>query len=915
MASSSKKKLIEVALPLDAINKAAAKENNVHTGLPSNLHTWWSRKPLGIARAMIFCSLVDDPCDLSSSQDIEAKRSYLLSLAARLADMDNSDDEILLSEAKREIVASVGEMSRFWDPFCGGGALPLEALRLGLSPIAADLNPVAVFITRVLIDLAPKYAFRRPINPSDGTHFLEGGAKFEGLKKDVEHYANAIHKKLVERLQEFYPSADIPKKLGGGKGDVAAWIWARVVQCPNPSCRAQAPLVNKFVLSTHKGNEAHAVPLYNSDTKSFSFTVQQSGSAPAGTVTRTGAKCLACNDPIAFEHVRSEGVAGRLGYELMALAVEGRLKRLYLSPTEAHRRSAFACVPTWVPETELPESALGFRVQRYGIVKHKDLFTNRQLTSLATLSDAIVEMGEEIRRDAKDDIAYGNLIQSFLALSLSRVAQTNNALVRLFVRTSGTSKGTPAFDRPIVSMAWEFSEGNILGSSVGSWKAAVKNPLTALASVPSTNIPAQAILRDATTPWHNNERFVVSTDPPYFDAIGYADLSDFFYIWLRRAIGSTFPDIFGTMLAPKAGDLTRDLGRRDVTKTRASQQFLERLHKAFSAVRNSIRDDIPVTVYYAFKQAEVELSSDTDYEADAPPSTGWETLLEGLFTSGFQISGTWPLRTESANRLRAIGSNALASSIVLVCRPRPIGAPVRTRRQFLNELKEELPNALRYLQECNIAPVDLAQAAIGPGMAVYTKYSQVLDADGRTLSIRDALALINLALDETLASQEGDFDSDSRWALAWFEQSGFTEGEYGVAEILSKAKNTSVSGLVHAGFLVSKAGKVRLLRPNELAESWDPSTDTRLSSWEVVHHLIRVLDAGGESAAASLVAKLGAHAEVARELAYRLYTMCERKKRATEALAYNGLVQSWPEIVRLVREARSIPMDQAELPL
>jgi putative DNA methylase len=481
------------------------------------------------------------------------------------------------------------------------------------------------------------------------------------------------------------------------------------------------------------------------------------------------------------------------------------------------------------------------------------------------------------------------------------MTQSNNTLVRWRVRASGTSKGEPAFDRQIISMTWEFSEGNVFGSSVGSWKAAVKNPLTALNSIPDTDVPATAIQHNAADIIEGESHVVVSTDPPHFDAIGYADLADFFYIWLRKAIGQQHRDIFGTMLVPKDGDLTRDLGRKEVSKDDATESFLARLHAAFQAIRAIVSPQVPLTVYYAFKQAESEAPTDEDAEVSTY-STGWEKLLEGLFQSGLQITGTWPLRTEANNRLRAIGSNALASSIVLVCRPRLDHAPNATRREFVAALRAELPAALRHLQAGNIAPVDLAQAAIGPGMAVYTRHAKVLDAEGKTVSIREALSLINATLDEVLAEQEGDFDADSRWALAWFEQNGFDEGDYGVAETLSKAKNTSVGGLANAGILESRRGKVRLLKPEELPTGWDPATDLRLTSWEVVHHLIRVLGSGGESAAADLVGKVGARAETARELAYRLYTICERKKRAAEALAYNGLVQSWPEIVRLTQE-------------
>jgi putative DNA methylase len=396
---------------------------------------------------------------------------------------------------------------------------------------------------------------------------------------------------------------------------------------------------------------------------------------------------------------------------------------------------------------------------------------------------------------------------------------------------------------------------------------------------------------------------VVSTDPPYYDNIGYADLSDFFYVWFRRSLRPVFPDLFATLAVPKAEELVATPYRHG-GKEKAEAFFLDGMTRAMHRLAEQAHPAFPVIIYYAFKQSESD-------SADGTASTGWETFLDAVIRAGFAITGTWPMRTENDSRMIGQGTNALASSIVLVCRPRDANAPTATRREFQNALKAELPKALADLQRGNIAPVDLAQAAIGPGMAVYTRYAKVVDAEGKPIPVRAALALINRTLDEALAEQEGDFDGDTRWALAWFEQSGFAEGEYGVAETLSKAKNTSVAGMVEAGILASGRGKVRLLRPAELPADWDPATDRRLTVWEMVHHLVRVLEAGGEAAAADLMAKLGAKAEVARELAYRLYTLAERRKRAPEALAYNALVQSWPEIARLARSRPEAPAQGA----
>ncbi|ALG72106.1 hypothetical protein AL072_08675 [Azospirillum thiophilum] len=387
---------------------------------------------------------------------------------------------------------------------------------------------------------------------------------------------------------------------------------------------------------------------------------------------------------------------------------------------------------------------------------------------------------------------------------------------------------------------------------------------------------------------------VVSTDPPYYDNIGYADLSDFFYIWLRRSLRLIYPDICATLAVPKAEELVATPYRHG-GKEKAERFFLDGMTQAMSRLAEQAHPSFPTTIYYAFKQSETKSETGT-------ASTGWETFLDAVIRAGFAISGTWPMRTELSNRMIGSGTNALASSIVLVCRPRHADARIATRREFLTALKTELPAALAHLQQGNIAPVDLAQAAIGPGMAVYTRFAKVVDAEGKMLTVREALALINQELGEVLAQQEGDFDADTRWALVWFDQNGFAEGEYGVAEQLSKAKTTSVAGLVKGGIVALRPGKVRLLRPTELDPAWDPATDNRLSIWEMVHHLIRSLESGGEAAAARVLAALGSKAEVARELAYHLYSLAERKKRAAEALSYNGLVQSWPEIVALSRD-------------
>jgi putative DNA methylase len=544
----------------------------------------------------------------------------------------------------------------------------------------------------------------------------------------------------------------------------------------------------------------------------------------------------------------------------------------------------------------------------YGLTTFGDLFTDRQLVALTTFSDLVGEAMARIRADAlaaglpddptplrdggKGATAYAEAVGVYLAFAISKLADRGSTICTWFTERDSTRN---TFARQSIPMTWDYAELNTLLTGTGSFEGAVAWTAESLEGVAAGSGAAlgSSNQQDAATQTFSSDK-AISTDPPYYDNIGYADLSDFFYVWLRRSLRSSFPDLFTTLAVPKAEELVATPYRHD-SKEAAEAFFLGGMTRAMHRLAEQSHAAFPVTIYYAFKQSETA-------GADGTASTGWETFLDAVIRAGLAVTGTWPMRTELGNRMIGSGTNALASSIVLVCRPRPADAPTATRREFLAALKAELPAALRNLQKGNIAPVDLAQAAIGPGMAVFTRYARVLDAEGKPLPVREALALINATLDEVLAEQEGDFDADSRWALAWFEQHGFAEGEYGVAETLSKAKNTSVAGLAEAGILESRRGKVRLKPPAELPADWDPATDPRLTAWEMVHHLIRALEAGGEAAAADLVARLGARAEVARELAYRLYVIAERKKRAAEALSYNALVQSWPEIARLARE-------------
>jgi len=955
----SRKKLIEVALPLQAINEASAREKSIRHGHPSTLHLWWARRPLAAARAVIFAQMVDDP---SSCPDLfptekkqEKERQRLFRIIEELVKWENTTNEKVLEAARAEIWQSwrracadnAGhprakelfdrhKLPAFHDPFAGGGSLPLEAQRLGLEAYASDLNPVAVLINKAMIEIPPKFAGRPPVNPEARANrdlIAREWKGAQGLAEDVRYYGKWMRDEAEKRIGHLYPKVEVTADMAKGRPDlkpyvgkkltVIAWLWARTVKSPNPAFRnVDVPLASTFMLSTKEGKEAYVEPVIEDGGYRFTVKVgkpKRAEEAKNGTKT-TGANfvCVMSGSPIPGDYVKAEGQAGRMGARMMAMVAEGDRGRVYLAPTVLQEALARKARPDWKPDVEFFQQALGFRVGNYGMTKWSHLFSERQLEALATFSELALEAREFVVESARSDETlnyrsragaappadaadYADALAVYLAFAVSRMANYSSTLC-VWSSHPKDELAKQVFSRQALQMTWDFAEtnpfsaaGGTLSVNLGYLEKAIRGlPAKGRGLASQSDASAQPISADK----------VVSTDPPYYDNVGYADLSDFFYVWLRRSLRSIQPGLFATVSVPKAEELVATPARHS-GKELADSFFLAGMTRALSKVCAAVHPGAPTSVYYAFRQAETDDETGT-------ASTGWDSFLEAVIRAGFGISGTWPMRTEYTGNLKT-KRNALASSIVLVCRPRPVDAPTASRREFVKALEAELPAALAHLQRGNIAPVDLAQAAIGPGMAVYTRYSKVLDAEGKPVTVREALALINQVLDEALAEQEGDFDADSRWALAWFEQHGFEEGEFGVGETLSKAKNTSVAGLVEAGILKSSRGKVRLLKPSELSPKWDPASDPRLTEWEMVHHLIRVLEAGGETAAGELASKLGARAEVARELAYRLYTICERKKRAAEALSYNALVQSWPEILRLSREAGPRGASQAGL--
>lgn len=1092
-----RKKLIEVALPLEAINRESAREKSIRHGHPSTLHLWWARRPLAACRAVLFSSLVDDPSSdpqfrkPDGSVDEERageKRAELFTLIEELVKWENSNNPKVIDAARAEIARCVasrkietGELAKetvVWDerpaaagnlkgkphpkgplpreaggvvltayemslgggiarlakpdavnaflaehappvldPFCGGGSIPLEAQRLGLRAFGSDLNPVPVLITKALIEIPPKFAGIPPVNPEargighqasgisegkkgKGKKGTGGGREVQGqlgvggwrgaagLAEDVRYYGRWMRDEASKRIGHLYPKITVTEAMARDRKDlkdyigqeltVIAWLWARTVPSPNPAAGgAHVPLVKSFWVSTNKERMAWVEPVVAADGKSYRFEVRAGTPTDfdpgKGTmVARKGGVCVLTQTPMTFEHIRNEAIAGRMGTRLMAIVVEGARKRLYLSPTSEHESAAEVAMPKNIPDTPIPEQALGFSVQNYGMDKHYKLFTNRQLVALATFGDLVTEARARVLADArsagfalpegaskggitgteiicagtkgvfvgtKTPLAgtntpsvgtngasvgtaatengvseardgaerYADAVATYLAFALSKLLDRCCSLVTWFPERDSTYH---VFGKQTLSMTWDFAEAAPLLSGSGSYE----NAMTWVAEIVGglgQSGQGMADSADATRPTRFPTPCMFSCDPPYYDNIGYADLSDFFYVWLRQTLRNAYPTLFATVLTPKAEELIASAHRHG-GKAKAAQFFELGLGRAFEQMFAAEHRDYPLTIFYAFKQSESE--DDDGAEAGTQTaSTGWETMLEGLILAGFSITGTWPMRSELGNRMRALGSNALASSIVLVCHPRGDSAPMASRREFVTALKRELPAALRDLQSGNIAPVDLAQAAIGPGMAVYSRYSKVLETSGDRMGVRTALALINQVLDEVLAEQEGEYDADTRWCIKWFEQFAHADGPYGDAETLCKAMAVGVNGLVETGVVAAKSGKVRLFKRAELMggkpETWDPAKDDDILHWEVCQYLCWALETGGEEAAADLYRKINAAyagaTEVARDLAYRLYTVCERKKWAQEAIAYNALVVAWPEIQKLAAKGPS----------
>ena len=1007
-----RKKLIEVALPLKAINEESARrKRKAPAGYPTTIHKWWAQRPIAACRAVLFASLVDDPDSDPAYQKADGtvdedragiKRAQLFNLIEELVLWENSNNPRVINAARAEIARCVasrkielgelgkdtiifgenkvqqhpkgpvsGDGTTAWeivlmkarpeivnaflaeyappvlDPFCGGGSIPLEAQRLGLRAYGSDLNPVPVLITKAMIEIPSRFAGRAPVNPEWQTKSkAEKAATLwsaaQGLAEDLRYYSGIVRAKLEAEIGNEYPPILVDDALVKARPDLreylgqrlptVAWLWARTVRSSDPSVHgAFVPLVTTFRLRSKGDQKVWIEPDVDKAANTYRFTVktgrptqEQARIAAQGTKTGRGAnfKCLLSGSPLDEAYIRTQCENHETGICLLAVVAEGKGRsRVYLPPTDEHFLAAVNCqAPSWVPDQPMDQKCADLVSGRgYGFTCWSELFTRRQLLVHSTLCRIIQETQELISQHAKvagfssdssplaDDgsgaDAYGEALGVFLSFAMIRSIDYSSAFSSWRHKDSAL-RSTLA--KQAIPMVWDFAEANPFNKSSGGFLDCANVVAKCLELLPAS--PAGTVTQlDATEAVLNLHSPVVCCDPPYYSNISYAELSDFLYVWLRRALFGTFQKLFSTLLTPKTRELVAATHRHDGDGDAAKSFFEQGLRAAFSQMRKGANQECPVTIFYAFKQTEEDEEGDDngDTVEGAIASTGWETMLDALITSGFQISGTWPMRTEGDNRQVGVGRNALASSIVLVCRPRPATAPLATRKEFMNTLRRDLPEALKNLQHGNIAPVDMAQAAIGPGMGVFTRYAKVVESDGSCMTVRTALGIINQVLDEVLAEQEGDFDADTRWAVSWFEQFGMQEESFGTAETLSRAKNTAINGLVEAGIVKAKAGKVRLVRREELPENWNPATDKRLTVWETTQHLIHTLQTKGEAEAALLLNQLGGMGEVARELAYRLFSICERKKWADEALAYNSLVIAWPELSKLALSTRN----------
>lgn len=947
MSTTPRKKLIEVSIPLEAINAASAREKSIRHGHPSTLHLWWARRPLAACRAVLFAQLVDDPSSwpdrFPTPEAVEAERRRLHHVIERLVPWEASNNEDILNAARWEIARSVAwglgeeppakedgaailaylqaKAPPVYDPFSGGGSIPLEAQRLGLRAYGSDLNPVAVLIGKALVEIPPKFAGLPPVNPDSRAERARGGRwqgrGAQGLAEDVRYYGAWMREEATRRIGHLYPEATLPD---GSKATVIAWLWARTVRSPDPAAKgAMVPLVSSFMLSTKEGKKAWVEPVIDAaapdgwrfNVRTGTLTKAEEERLKNGTKTGRGSNfaCVLSGAAISGDHVKAEGAAGRMGARLMAIVAEGQRTRIYLSPAPQHEAVAQQASPTWEPEGDLPNDPRNFWTVQYGLTTFASLFTARQLVALSTFADLVDEAREKAQADGcaaglRDDstrlaqggtgaTAYADAVATYLAFAVSRSVDRGSSICS-WDSSPKMEALRNTFARQSLPMTWDYAEGSPFSGSSGNFTFNIEWTADALSRTPATASGGIQNI-DAAKNSFPVRPIVISSDPPYYDNIGYADLSDFFYVWLRRSLVGVWPDLFRRLTTPKDRELVATPYRHG-GKPEAEAFFMQGMGEALTAMRKAAVEDAPLAIYYAFKQAEAA--------EDGITSAGWASFLQAVVDAGLAVDGTWPVRTELGNRMIGKGTNALASSIVLVCRKRAADAGMATRSDFIRALKREMPEAIAAIRKAGVGPVDMQQSVIGPGMGVFTHFAKVLEDDDSAMTVKTALSLINRVWSEIENELSEAFDAPTQVALAWFATYGFDVRPSGELIVLANAKNIPLETLFTSGVFQDLRGKAGLVARENLPAGWSPTTDKAPTIWECVQHTIRVLNAedGGAEAAAALVAQMGRRAEDARALAYRLFEIATQKGWAAEALVYNALAQEWPRLADMAPE-------------
>jgi len=905
------KKLIEVALPLDEINKASSREKSIRQGHPSTLHLWWARRPLAAARAILFAQLVNDPggergyYSGKTKAQANAEREALFDIIRDLVKWENTNNEEVIGRAQAAILKSWKEtcalnsalpgfdpsrLPSFHDPFSGGGAIPLEAQRLGLESFASDLNPVAVMINKATIEVPPLFMDRKPSGPipdeKKQKNLVDDWSGSKGLSEDVRRYGEWFGNNIKPELRRYYPTIDVPSY---GSCSVFGWIWARTVRCPNPACGCEVPMLKSLQLSKKKGKQAYLKPevIKNGNSLKIQFDISSSpGESKKGNVHRRHAVCFNCGTNIPLSSLEKRNRDYEFGEQLISIVAKTKRGKVFLPANKDHIKIADNIPQVSGPKCQIDHWRSCTNCVVYGYEAFEQLFTKRQYFSLTTYSDHIPKLYDKVLKDTNDS-EYAKSICLYISFAINRVADLCSSFATWINDLEAIAH---VFTKQAIPMVWDFVECNPIDDK---WPGQVDWVARVIERSLNNVVQGHAFQADAANEFNEISNVVISTDPPYYDNIPYSNLSDFFYMWTRRSLRSIYKDSTTTIATPKSNEIVANQFRQG-GKEKAEEFFEEKMKQAMHGMGERGNDSFPITIYYAFKQSETG--------SQGTSSTGWETFLTAILDSGLSITGTWPVRTERSNRSMSIGNNALASSVVLVCRKRESTAEAISRRQFQRELRDQMPEALETMiggEEgvSPIAPVDLAQAAIGPGIGIFSKYSAVLNQDGSSMSVHDALILINREITDYLNPDSGIFDEDTLFCSSWFDQYGWSSGKFGEADTLTRAKGTSVDGVREAGVIQSGGGTVRLLKWEEYPTDWDPVSDNRTPVWEALHHMIRVLNQQGESNAGALLARMPERAESIRQLAYHLYTLCDRNKWAEEAKAYNELISAWHAIV------------------